>query len=134
MPMPQLDPSRPVTSANYWIEAVTKKAASQDYAWDFLRFAADPAQAKTLATTSGRTPAIRTLVDEIVASETDVAGAKVFAQQAATASGWFSGIDPEQGRKALNELVDDVASGKATAADAFTRAAQLFTLALGSKK
>lgn len=120
--------------ADYKVQTVAKKVKDANVAWDFLRFAADPAQARTLSAASGRTPAIRTLVDEIIASETDVAGAKVFAQQAATASGWFFGTDPDQARKALNELVDDVASAKATASEAFVRAAQLFTLALGSKK
>ena len=119
--------------ADYKVQTVAKKAKDANVAWDFLRFAADPAQAKALATASGRTPAIRTLVDELLAGESNTAGVKIFAQQAATALGWFPGIDPEQGRKALNGLVDDVATAKSTVAEALERAGLLFTLALGQK-
>lgn len=117
--------------ADYTVHTVAKKTADANVAWDFLRFAADPTQAKTLAASSGRTPAIRALIEEQLAAETETAGAKIFAQQAATAEGWFPGINPEQGRNALNALVDDVATSKATTVEALTRAAQLFTLSLG---
>ncbi len=120
-------------TADYKVQTVAKKAKDVNVAWDFLRYAADPAQTKALSEASGRTPAIRSLVDEILSGESETAGTKVFAQQAATALGWFPGTDPTQGRKAINELVDSVASAKSTTSEALERALQMFTLALGRK-
>ena len=101
MPMPQLDPSRPVTSANYWIEAVTKKAASQDYAWDFLRFASGKDQVKKYLDATGKPTALRSLIPEQQASESIAP----FVSQVLYAKSWYHGKNPGAAEAAFREMM-----------------------------
>jgi len=120
--------------ADYKVQTVAKKTKDANVAWDFLRFAADPAQTEKLTVVSGQTPAVRSLVDAVISGEgQDTGGAKVFAQQAATATGWFMGADPTQARKALNDLVDEVTTQSSPTTEALDRATQRFQLSLGVK-
>jgi len=117
-------------TADYWVETVAAKVKNLNVAWDFLRFAADTAQVQTLLQQTQGTPALRALLGATQASEEASATTKIFALQAATATGWFNGTDPEKARAALNELVDTVATQKDTTTNALLRAGQLFNLAL----
>ncbi|MEK7619112.1 MAG: extracellular solute-binding protein [Patescibacteria group bacterium] len=101
MPMPQLDPSRPVTSANYWIEAVTKKAASQDYAWDFLRFATGKEQVKNYLAATGKPTALRSLLPEQQSQE----AVAPFASQVLYAKSWYHGKNPGAAEAAFREMM-----------------------------
>ena len=117
--------------ADYWVQTVSAKTTNSTIAWDFLRFAADTAQVQTLIKATGGTPAIRTLV-QAAANDESTTGttASIFANQAATATGWFSGTDPDKAREALGALIDDVATQNGTIAEALERATKLYDLAL----
>ncbi|RJO59374.1 extracellular solute-binding protein [Candidatus Parcubacteria bacterium] len=120
--------------ADYWLQTVAPKAADPNVAWDFLRFAADQAQAKNLIQQIQGTPAIRALVEtasQVAEGETP-GPAQTFARQAATAFTWFPGLNPAKGREALDALVEDIATQKSTSAEALDRASKLFQLALSS--
>jgi multiple sugar transport system substrate-binding protein len=117
-------------TADYWVETVAAKVKDLNVAWDFLRFAADTTQVQTLLQQTQGTPTLRALLGAMQTSEESSATTKIFALQAATATGWFNGTNPEKAREALNELVDTVATQKDTTENALLRAGQLFSLAL----
>ena len=129
---PQATERGTIYTADYWMETVATKVKDANVAWDFLRFAADAAQVQTLINQTQGTPALRSLLAAAQAAEGTDTTSKVFTLQAATATGWFMGNDPEKARAALSELVDTVATQKGTTAEALLRAGELFTLALRS--
>lgn len=108
MPMPQLDPSRPVTAANYWIEAVTKKAAAKDYAWDFLRFATGKDQAKNYLNATGKPTALRALIPEQASQE----ALAPFVSQALYAKNWYHGRNPAGAEAAFREMITQALQAK----------------------
>ncbi len=120
--------------ADYWVQTVAPRAVDPNVAWDFLRFSADTAQVQLVLQQTGGTPAIRTLVEaaRVGAEEGVTSTSQIFAQQAATAVGWFAGVDAAKARTALNGLVDDVATRASSTAEAIDRAASIFVLALRS--
>ncbi len=120
--------------ADYWVQTVAPRAVDQNVAWDFLRFAADSPQAQLIQQQTGGTPAIRSLVEAARSGseEGTTSTAQIFAQQAATAVGWFNGVDSEKGRTALADLVDDVATKASSTAEAIDRAGSVFSIALRS--
>ncbi len=129
---PQATNRGTIFTADYGIETVATKVKDLNAAWDFLRFAADAPQVQTLQQQTQGTPALRALLAAAQGDENASTAAKVFALQAATATGWFNGTDPAQARAALSELLDTVAAQKDTTTNALLRAGQLFTLALKS--
>ncbi len=117
-------------TADYWIETVATKVRDANVAWDFLRFAADAPQVQLLLQQTQGTPALRGLLAATQAGDATDTTTQVFATQAATASGWFTGTDAKRAREALSELVDAVATQSATTAEALQRAGELYSLAL----
>ncbi|MFA6588435.1 MAG: extracellular solute-binding protein [Patescibacteria group bacterium] len=129
---PQDISTNTVYIADYWLQTVAPRAKDANAAWDFLRFAADTNQAQTVSKTAGTTPAIRSLVESAsnIAEGETASQVQVFAKQAATAMTWFPGLNPEKGREALNNLIDDLTGQKVTASEAIDRASKVFQLSL----
>ncbi len=107
MPLPQLDPKHPVTAANYWIETVSKKAASQAYAWDFLQFAADEKNVPSYLAKTGKPAALRSLLPT---QQTEELAA--FSSQALYAKNWYHGRSPADAEAAFAEMITDTLHSK----------------------
>lgn len=102
--IPQIDPAAKVNYANYWIEAVSKKSAHPDLAWDFLQFAAGADRAKTYLAKTGKPTALRSLVN----AQLNDADIGVFASQVLTARSWYQGVNVAATEAAFNEMIDSV--------------------------
>ncbi len=108
-PIPQINPQRPVTFANYWVETVSKKSANTDYAWDFLMFAAaNQDLMRDYTKTSGRPTALRSLVAEQTATE----DMNAFASQLIMARSWYRGKKPLVAEEALRRMIADALDAK----------------------
>lgn len=91
VPVPQLNPSQQAVSANYWIETVSKKTKSKDYAWDFIMFATAAEQAKLFLAETKKPTALRELIEE--QKQQDIM--YPFASQLLVAKNWFHGKNAE---------------------------------------
>lgn len=99
-PVPQLDITNPVGFASYWGLAVSTRSASPSTAWDFVVFAAtDNASAQDYITKTGRSPALRFLINNYL-NNPDIG---VFAGQALIARSWRQADDT-----AVDEIFDDM--------------------------
>lgn len=99
---PQVDPSNPITIAQYPVESVFVNSPNKDHAWNFIHFATSEEQVQTFLTSSGRLPARKTLVSE--QQRDPVLG--VYAKQALTAKSWYHGVDPDAAIQAFKEMID----------------------------
>ncbi|TAK04140.1 extracellular solute-binding protein [Patescibacteria group bacterium] len=106
-PMPQIKDSRAVNMANYWIETVSKASKNQNFAWDFVQFAASAEQVPSYLKAAARPTARRALIQSQVNDE-DLA---VFVGQLLTAKDWYRGADAATAEAAFEKLIDDVLAG-----------------------
>lgn len=113
VPIPQLDPARPVTAANYWLEAVSKKSPNSAYAWDFIRFASSPEQVKPYLSKTGKPPALRSLIAQEQQDETRAA----FASQALFARNWYHGRNSGTAEAAFTDMITQALRMKGGRAD-----------------
>ena len=111
-PLPQIgDPTasaiRVVNYANYHAYAVAKSSSAQTWAWHFLQFATEKAQADSFISTLGLPTARRDLIEGQLADEK----LEVFASQLLTAESWYHGKEFEKAEKAFERLIEAVRSG-----------------------
>lgn len=106
-PIPQIDPAAKVNSANYWVEAVSRKTENPDFAWDFLQFAAGAERAKTYLAKTAKPTALRSLVNEQL-NDPDLG---TFASQVLTARSWYQGVNVAASEAAFNEMIDSALQG-----------------------
>lgn len=102
-PLPQINNSRKVNFANYWIEVVSQNSEHKDVAWDFLMFAAKKEQAKTYLEETNTPTALRSLVEE----QTQDRDIGVFAKQLLTAQSWYEGYKPLTARKIIRTMIKE---------------------------
>ncbi len=102
IPIPQLDTSKPVNIANYWIESVVKKSKDKDYAWDFIRFMTLPNNIKTYSEAAKIPSPLR----EHVGIQNKTPGLATFSNQSLTAHNWYRGREWETAKDALQEMID----------------------------
>lgn len=107
--MPQIDPAAKVNYANYWVEAVSKKTAHPELAWDFVQFAASADRTKTYLAKTAKPTALRSLVNE----QLNHADLGVFASQALTARSWYQGFNVAATEASFNEMIDSTLAGAA---------------------
>lgn len=89
-PAPQSDPDQAVNIADYWALTVSNTTKNPDAAWDFAVFAATEKDTTSYYLTStGRPPALRTLINENL----NDSAFGVFARQALTARSFYQGDD-----------------------------------------
>ena len=106
-PVPQIEGNPEVNLANYWLEAVARKSKNQDWAWDFVQFAAAAEQVENYLKATGRPTALRALV----VSQQDDPKAGVFAAQVLTAKGWYRGSNASAAQEALLQAIEAVQDG-----------------------
>lgn len=106
-PVPQVAPGRTVNYANYWVETVSKSTEHEDWAWDFIQFAAEADQVDAYLAEAGKPTALRSLIDEQLIDD-DLA---VFAGQLLTARSWYLGDDASVAEAAFLDLIDAAAAG-----------------------
>ncbi len=102
VPMPQLDPSRPVNVANYWAQGVVAKSRQKDLAWDFIRFITNPENTKAYADAVGQPSPYRAHVGEYA----DNPIMSPFANQILTAQNWYRGQNIDVAERALVDMID----------------------------
>lgn len=127
--LPQVDPANPVNYATYPVEAVHIQSPNADHAWNFLRFAAaSEDQARAYSESSGRVPALRSLLGEKQQDpEIDI-----FAQQALTARSWYHGVDPDSAIAAMQSMIDTAIAGTSELEEVVNVAAGAIGLTLNS--
>ena len=122
-PMPQVKDSKTdpdyldVNFANYQAGAVTQLSRNKNIAWDFLAFATSQNAANSYLTQT-RLPAVRRDLVQYQAADPVLS---VFAKQSLTAFSWPQPDDVEVAR-IFNRLIDDVAQGRSTSAEAIKEA------------
>lgn len=104
---PQIEGNPEINFANYWVEAVSKKSAHPDWAWDFIQFAARAENVKSYLDTVKKPTALRALIGSQLEDE-DVG---IFAAQLLTAKSWYRGLDAPAAENALLDAVDAVLAG-----------------------
>jgi multiple sugar transport system substrate-binding protein len=130
-PMPQPEGAQyAVNYAKYWGLAVPKSTTStQGWAWDFIvQTAGDPTIMKAYTATTGRPPALRSVINE-AQSDPEYG---VFARQALTARSWY---EPDAGRvnRIMNNAVDAVLRGRTNSSDALQQAEDQINQLLAQK-
>jgi ABC-type glycerol-3-phosphate transport system substrate-binding protein len=105
--LPQIRENPEVNFANYWVEGVSKKSKYQNWAWDFLEFAAAAPQAAKYLDAAKRPTALRSLIEK-QAADIDLS---VFASQMLTAKSWYHGRDDAASEQAFSDLIYSVLNG-----------------------
>ncbi len=113
VPIPQINPLRPVVAANYWVYGVSKKSPNSDYAWDFLRFSTQPENLKNYLTANKRPTALKALIEE---QKTDP-DLEPFASQLLFARTWYHGKSPASMEQAFQDMITDALAAKGASVD-----------------
>lgn len=103
IPIPQLDPNKPVNIANYWVESVVKKSKNKDYAWDFIRFISLPNNIKAYSEAVKVPSPLRTHIGTQKTTPT----LATFSNQSLTAKNWYRGREWETTKAAIQTMIDD---------------------------
>lgn len=91
--------------SNYWVEAVSKKSANRDVAWNFIQF--ETTQSKLVSNFLGKTKkpaALRALINDQL-NDIDI---NPFVLQVLTAKSWYQGKDAGAMEGILGEMIDSV--------------------------
>ena len=105
--VPQIEGNPEVNFANYWIETVSRKSVNQNWAWDFIQFAASAQNVGSYLEATGKPTALRALLTG--QSEKEAVG--IFASQILTAKSWYKGLDAQAAETALLEAIDRTLAG-----------------------
>ena len=103
IPVPQLNPARPVNVANYWVEAVTKKSKHQQVAWDFIRFMSSPNNIKRYTDATGQPTPLRAQIQE----QKNNPALAAFASQALHATNWYAGSNIDVAKDAFATMIKE---------------------------
>lgn len=106
-PLPQIDGGKTVNYANYWIETVSKSSDHQDWAWDFIEFAASEDRVGSYLSAAKKPTALRSLINTQIEDEV----LSIFAGQTLTADNWYRGSDASIAEEAFLDLIDDFLEG-----------------------
>jgi len=106
-PLPQIEGTPPtnINFANYWIQAVSKKSAHQNEAWDFIQFMTSAKEAKSYLQTTGHPTALRSLIQWQENQNNEVS---VFASEALTAKSWYIGDNEQAAEDAIANMIKEV--------------------------
>jgi len=107
--LPQIEGNaNEVNFANYWMEAVSKKSAHVNEAWDFIQFATKADQAKTYLEKVKKPTALRSLIN----SQLEDVEVGTFAAQVLTAKSWYKGRDSNAMELIFADIIDSMVAGK----------------------
>jgi multiple sugar transport system substrate-binding protein len=120
-PLPQITGGKKVNYANFWAEGVSKTSKHDDYAWNFLLFAANKENVKSYLSAAEKPTALRSLIDSQAEDET----LGVFASQLLTADTWYHGTDADAMEKAFKNLADTILVGTTEEEKALSQAARV---------
>ncbi len=102
IPVPQLDPAKPVNIANSWIETVVKKSKNKDFAWDFIRFMTLPNNIKQYSEAVKVPSPLRQHIEQ----QKSMPLLGTFSSQSLTAKNWYRGREWETAKSALQNMID----------------------------
>lgn len=109
--IPQITGSLKQTNiADYNVETVSKKTKYPNEAWNFVLFAADPANVKSYLDRAKRPTALRALIKDQL-NDFDLAP---FVNQILIAQSWYHGRNWTVAEQAMKNMIDDVVDGKRT--------------------
>jgi len=124
MPQPVGSGSR-LDYANYWGLTVARASKDQEAGWQLIAFLTDAPQAGEYLKNPGRPPARRDLIRELQNDRQ----LGVFARQALTAESWIQ-PDPAAVAAIFTKMIESVASGSRTSAEAVAEAEDRLNLLL----
>ncbi|MDD4995081.1 MAG: extracellular solute-binding protein [Patescibacteria group bacterium] len=116
--LPQLEGNPEVNYANYWLNSVSAKSKSSNYAWDFVQFAASEANVKAYLDAAKRPTALRSLRD----SQLEDVDLSVFASQLLTAKDWYRGKNWAAVEQTFADMIDSQVYGTMELKDAINLA------------
>lgn len=105
--LPQIENGREANYANYWIETVSKDTESEDWAWDFVQFAAEKENVDSYLAAAQKPTALRALINGQLSDEK----LGPFAEQLLTAESWYHGNDATAMEEAFKDLIDLMLTG-----------------------
>ncbi|MFH1632164.1 MAG: extracellular solute-binding protein [bacterium] len=105
--IPQITGGREVNFANYWIESVSASTDYEDWAWDFVLFAADEDNVGSYLAEAEKPTALRNLISTQL--EDELLGP--FVMQALTAEHWYKGNDYAAVEEAFGDLITAILAG-----------------------
>ncbi len=91
-----------INFANYWVEAVSKKSAHPNEAWDFIQFMTKEENAKIYLEKTKKPTALKSLIN----SQKDSEDLGVFAEQILSAKSWYHGKSINDAEGAIAEMID----------------------------
>ncbi|MFA5175334.1 MAG: extracellular solute-binding protein [Patescibacteria group bacterium] len=100
IPMPQLNPEKPVNAANYWVQSVVSKSKYQNEAWALINFLAHSKANKEYLDQSGRLTAMRIYITE----QKDNPDLEPFISQLLVAESWYKGKNYESAARAITDM------------------------------
>jgi multiple sugar transport system substrate-binding protein len=104
---PQIEGNPQVNYANYWVQAVSKKSKSQNWAWDFVQSMTSAEQAGKYVE-AAHTP---TVLRSLLGKQLEDVDLSVFANQMLTARAWYRGKNETEMEAAFAELINTVLAG-----------------------
>lgn len=107
-PFPQIAGNEKVNFANYWVEAVSKKSANKEEAWDFVRFMTAFERAQMYLAKTKKPTALRDLIE----SQLEDPELEVFANQILTAKSWYKGDDANAAEQIMIEMIENVVASQ----------------------
>lgn len=102
-PLFQLNSDNPVNTANYWVQAVTKKSKNQEAAWSVIDYLAHSPVTKEYLDKTTRPTALRTYI----AGQLDNPDLSPFVSQALVSTNWYRGTNYDAAIKALGDMVKE---------------------------
>lgn len=100
-PVPQQLPQQPINFANFWLEGVSAKSETANWAWDFLMFAASEENVKDYLNVTEKPTALLNLMDE----QREDLFLGPFVDQLLTSEFWYRGKDGEEADAIMEELI-----------------------------
>ncbi|MDI6717914.1 MAG: extracellular solute-binding protein [Patescibacteria group bacterium] len=108
MPVPQINPSRPVNIADYWGLAVSQQSKNSQAAWDFIiNSTADSQTSLLYLKSAGESPALKSLINQYY-KDLDL---NIFAKQALTANSVYQ-YNRENFGKSVSNMIESIINGK----------------------
>ena len=106
--MPQIENSKVVNYANYWVEVVAKATENSDWAWDFIQFASSKDHVVDYLTATKKPTARRDLISTQIEDE----DLSAFVSQTLTAASWYKGKNAAVAEQAFETLINASLAGE----------------------